>query len=116
MRYVVDELKMIPGVLGACFVQAENGVTAANLPAVFKKERLELIGNALAKIYAAGATSLDEFSCLSLHFDESVVVARVVGADTLCFVICDPAYNLNPLIMSLDLLQEEIADHSRREG
>ncbi|MFO7811816.1 MAG: hypothetical protein R6V21_02520 [Pelovirga sp.] len=116
MSYVIEELKMIPGVLGACFVQADIGVTAANLPAVFKKERLELIGNSLAKIYAAGATSLDEFSCLSLHFDESIVVARALGADTFCFVICDPAYNLNPLIMSLDLLQEEIGEHSGREG
>ncbi|MBD1400551.1 hypothetical protein [Pelovirga terrestris] len=116
MRYVINELKMIPGVLGACFVQTDIGVTAANLPAVFKKERLESIGNSLAKIYAAGATSLDKFSCLSLHFDESVVVARAVGADTICFVICDPAYSLNPLIMSLDLLQEEISDPSGWEG
>jgi len=116
MTYVIEELKVIPGVLGACIVQADVGVTAANLPAVFKKERLELIGNSLAKIYAAGATTLDDFSCLSLHFDESVIVARAVGADTFCFVICDPAYNLNTLIMSLDLLQAEISDHSGREG
>lgn len=116
MTYYIDELKVIPGVLGACFVQENVGVTAVNLPAVFKKERLELIGNYLTKIYAAGATTFNGLSCLSLHFDESVVVARAVAADTLCFVICDPAYNLNTLIMSLDLLQEEIGDLSGREG
>jgi predicted regulator of Ras-like GTPase activity (Roadblock/LC7/MglB family) len=116
MKYVVDELKMIPGVIGACFVQADIGVTAANLPVFFKKERLELIGNSLTKLYAAGTTTLDYFACLSLSFDESVIVARAVGSDTLCFVLCDPAYNLNPLIMSLDLLQEEFSDHSSREG
>ena len=116
MRYAIDELKMMPGVLGACFIQADIGVTAANLPAVFKKERLESIGSSLAKIYTAGTTSLDGFSCLALHFDESVVVARAVGVGTFCFVISDPAYNLNPLIMYLDLLQQEISDHSDREG
>lgn len=116
MMHFIDDLKVIPGVLGACFVQADVGVTAANLPAVFKKDRLERIGHSLAKIYAAGATSFDDFSGLSLHFDESVVVARAVAADTLCFVICDPAYNINTLVMSLDLLQEEISDRSGLEG
>jgi predicted regulator of Ras-like GTPase activity (Roadblock/LC7/MglB family) len=116
MRYVIDELKMIPGVLGACLVQTDIGVIAANLPAVFKKERLQLIGSTLAKIYAAGATTLDGFSCLTLHFDESVVVARAVDTDTFCFVICDPAFNLNTLTMTLDALQAEIGDHSGREG
>lgn len=116
MTYIIDELKMIPGVLGACIVQANVGVTAANLPAIFKKERLESIGNALAKIYTAGAATLNDFSCLSLHFDESVIVARAVGDDNFCFVICDPASNLNTLITSLNLLQEKIGDHSGREG
>lgn len=116
MMHFIDDLKAIPGVLGACFIQADAGVTASNLPAVFKKERLELIGNCLAKIYAAGATTFDDLSGLALHFDESVVVARAVAADTLCFVICDPAYSINTLIMSLDLLQDEISDHNSREG
>lgn len=116
MTHFLDELKVIPGVLGACFVNAQVGVTAGNLPAVFKKERLELIGNRLAKIYAAGATTFDDFSGVSLHFDESVIVARAVAADTLCFVVCDPAYNLNALIMSLNLMKEEIGDRSGREG
>lgn len=115
MTHLIDELKLIPGVFGACIVQADVGVTAANLPAIFKKERLELIGNHLLEIYAAGAATFADFSGLSLHFDEALVVARAVAADALCFVVCDPAYNPNSLIMSLDLLSEEIGGPGGRE-
>ncbi len=108
MTYLINELKMIPGVLGACFFDSDDGVKVANLPSVFKKDRLELIGRHLSKMYAAGMTTFDAINGLCLHFDESVVVARSFASDTLCFIVCDPAYNLNVLAMSLDLMQEEV--------
>ncbi len=116
MTHLIDELKVIPGVLGACFFKAGEGVTAVNLPPVFKKERLELVGNQLAKIYTAGASTFVDFTGLSLHFDETIIVTKAVAADILCFVICDPVYSHNVLAMSLDLLQEEIGDHSVVKG
>lgn len=113
MTSLINELEVIPGVVGACFYDLNSGVKTSNLPSDFSRDRLELIGNHLAKIYATGALTFDNFSGLSLYYDESVVVARTVTADTLCFVVCDPAYNLNAL---LNLMQEEIGDHSGREG
>lgn len=108
MIHLIDELKMIPGVLGACLFHSDEGVKVANLPSVFKKERLQMIGSHLNKMYTAGTTTFDVIGGLCLHFDESIIVARSIAADTLCFVVCDPAYNLNVLVMSLDLMQEEI--------
>ncbi|MFO7766226.1 MAG: hypothetical protein R6V33_07320 [Pelovirga sp.] len=108
MTYLINELKVIPGVLGACLFHSDEGVKVANLPAVFKTERLQMIGNHLNKMYAAGMTSFDVIDGLCLHFDESIIVARSFAADTLCFVVCDPAYNLNIVVMSLGLMQEEI--------
>lgn len=113
MTSLINELEVIPGVVGACFYDLNSGVKTSSLLLAFSRDRLELIGNHLAKIYATGVTTFDHFSGLSLHFDESVVVARTVTADTLCFVVCDPAYNLNVL---LNMMQEEIGDHSGWEG
>ena len=108
MTYLIDELKVIPGVLGACLFDSDEGVKGANLPSVFKKDRLELIGSHLHKMYTAGLTTFDAIDGLCLHFDESILVARSFAPDTLCFVVCDPAYNLKVLAMSLDLMQEEV--------
>lgn len=108
MLYLVNELKVVPGVLGACLFSVDEGVKVANMPAVFKVERLELIGGHLAKMYAAGMTTFDTIGGLCLHFDESIIVARAFTPDVLCFVVCDPAYNLNVLAMTLDGMQEEV--------
>jgi CheY-like chemotaxis protein len=110
---LINELKELPGVVGICLYDLNSGIKTSSLPSSFREDRLELIGSHLAKIYATGATTFDNFSDLSLHFDESVIVVRTVTADTLCFVVCDPAYNLNVL---LNLMQKEIGDHSGREG
>lgn len=107
MLQLIDELKAIPGVVGACIYSSRDGLLESNLPGIFKAERLTLVGKHLAKLYSAGRMSFDDLTDVSLHYDESVVVARELEKSLLLFAICDPAFNHNLLTMSLNLLQEE---------
>lgn len=107
MLHLIDELKVIPGVMGACIVNSQTGVQVSNLPALFRVERLVLVGKHLLKIYAAGRMSFDDLTDITLNYDESVVVARELEKNLLIFAICDPTFNQNLLTMSLNLLHEE---------
>ena len=107
MLHLIDELKVIPGVMGACIVNSRTGVKVSNLPAIFRAERLALVGKHLLKIYAAGRMSFDDLTDITLNYDESVVVARELERNTLLFAICDPSFNQNLLTMSFNLLHEE---------
>ena len=107
MINLIDELKVIPGVIGACIVNSQEGLRVTNLPTIFKPERLNLVGKHLLKLYAAGCMSFDDLTDITLHYDESVVVARVLEQGTLVFAICDPTFNHNLLTMSFNLLHEE---------
>ena len=107
MLHLIDELKVIPGVMGACIVNSQIGVQVTNLPALFRVERLALVGKHLLKIYAAGRMSFDDLTDITLNYDESVVVARELEKNTLIFAICDPTFNQNLLSMSFNLLHEE---------
>jgi len=107
MLHLIDELKVIPGVMGACIVNSQTGVQVTNLPALFRVERLALVGKHLLKIYAAGRMSFDDLTDITLNYDESVVVARELEKNTLIFAICDPTFNQNLLSMSFNLLHEE---------
>jgi len=107
MLHLIDELKVIPGVMGACIVNSQTGVQVTNLPALFKVERLALVGKHLLKIYAAGRMSFDDLTDITLNYDESVVVARELERNTLIFAICDPTFNQNLLSMPFNLLHEE---------
>ncbi|RLB73895.1 MAG: hypothetical protein DRH07_00205 [Deltaproteobacteria bacterium] len=107
MLHLIDELKVIPGVMGACIVNSQTGVKVSNLPAIFRVERLVLVGQHLLKIYAAGRMSFADLTDITLNYDESVVVARELEKNTLLFAICDPSFNQNLLTMSFNLLHEE---------
>jgi len=107
MLHLIDELKVIPGVVGACIVNAQTGLQVTNLPAIFKPERLTLVGKHLLKLYSAGCMNFDDLTDITLNYDESVVVARELEKNTLIFAICDPTFNQNLLTMSFNLLHEE---------
>jgi len=107
MLHLIDELKVIPGIMGACIVNSQTGVQATNLPAIFKDDRLALVGKHLLKLYAVGRMSFDDLTDVTLNYDESVVVARELEKNLIIFVICDPSFNQNLLTVSLNLLHEE---------
>lgn len=106
MINLIDELKTVPGIVGACIVNAE-GLQATNLPAIFKTERLSRVGQHLLALSASGRDNFDDLTDMTLNYDESVVVARELVDGTMLFAICDPTFNYNLLTMSLNLLQEE---------
>lgn len=107
MMQMIDELKSIPGVVGACVYSTRAGLRASNLPTIFKPERLAAIGKQLSKLYSAGKMSFSDLNNVSLHYDESIVIVRELQKGLLIFVICDPSLNQNLLVMSLNLLQDE---------
>ncbi len=112
MKQAIDELKAIPGVVGVCLFSVQKGLLQNNLPGIFKPDRLIAVGKQLAKLLAAGRMSFDDLNDLSLHYDESVIVARELSKGLMIFVICDPSFNHNLLTMSLNLLQEDWHDQS----
>ena len=116
MRQMIDELKAIPGVVGAGIYSSSKGLQATNLPAIFKPERLDAVGNHLSKLYAAGRISFADLTDVTLNYDESVVVARELDQQHLLFAFCDPSFNHNLLSMSFNLLQDDYRAGSLRSA
>jgi predicted regulator of Ras-like GTPase activity (Roadblock/LC7/MglB family) len=110
MINLIDELKVVPGVVGACIVNDEDGLLATNLPAIFKPERLTVVGQHLLKLSRSGHSCFPDLTDMTLNYDESVVVARELVDGTVLFAICDPSFNYNLLTMSFNLLQEEFKE------
>ena len=70
MQQLIDELKAIPGLVGACIYSSRDGLQETNLPGIFKADRLGAVGKQLAKLYSAGRMSFDDLTDVSLHYDE----------------------------------------------
>ncbi|MCK4502169.1 MAG: hypothetical protein KAU22_03980, partial [Desulfuromonadales bacterium] len=68
MIHLIDELKVIPGVIGACIVNSQEGLKVTNLPTIFKPERLTLVGKHLLKLYATGRMSFNDLTDIILNY------------------------------------------------
>lgn len=108
MKEIIDDLKDLSGVLGACLYHGQKGVLEANLPNIFREDKLLELGKLLMKIQSAGSMSFHDLTDLSLHYDESVILVRGMEENLILFLLCDPGFNQNLVSMSLNLLKQEL--------
>jgi len=107
MQQLVDDLKAIPGVIGACVYHGTNGLEANNLPSLFKTERLNQIGKLLNKAVAAGRLNFPGLNDLMFCYEEAAIVCRPLEEGRNLAVVCDPGINMNLLAMSMNLAMTE---------
>jgi len=108
MQQALNDLKAIPGVVGAAVYQTKQGIVANNLPGLFKQEKLAGIGKLLNKIFSAGRLSFNDLAETSLCYEEATLITREISEGSYILVICDPAANMNLLSMSLKMALEEL--------
>ncbi len=112
MQQLIDDLKSIPGVIGAYVFRSNDGVRFSNLPSIFKPDRIAEITKSLIKIHGAGKQNFPDLVEVFVNYDESMLFCRQFNASEYLIAVCDPGMNLNVLAMSLNLALEEVAGKS----
>lgn len=110
MENLLEELKTIPGVVGGYFISQKKGFLASNMPALFKEPKLLEVSQQLAKIYSAGRMNFPGISEALLHFEEMVLVVKMVSPQLYLMVFCDSEVNTNMLAMSINLSLESLPE------
>ena len=108
MQQLIEDLKSIPGVMGAYVYHPNEGIRSNNLPPLFKTERIMETARNLAKITAAGRHNFQDLSDIFLSFEESSILCRQLADTNFVIAVCDPDINFNVLSMSLNLAMEEV--------
>ena len=108
MQQLIDDLKSIPGVIGAFVYHPSEGVRSNNLPPLFKNERISEMAKGLMKITAAGRHNFHDLSEIFLCYEESSILCRQLTGSNFLVVVCDPEINFNVVNMSLNLAMEEV--------
>ena len=106
MNQMIDDLKEIPGVIGAYTWHTEAGPQDNNLPALFKAERLNAMAQILTKIHAAGRHNFADLGDTLICFEEASTLCRQLGPDNFLVMVCDASINMNLLTISLNLAVE----------
>lgn len=112
MDQILEELKLVPGVIGAFVFHTRDGIVAKALPAIFKDKKLIQMGKHVLKIYAAVRMGISKVSDISIFYEESVLTFRPVDKRHCIIVLVDPGANANLISMSLNLAIEELRSAS----
>jgi hypothetical protein len=107
MAEIIEELKDIPGVLGACLFHGQKGLVQTNMPADFTADKLTEVGKLLMKIQSAGRMNFPDLNDLSMHYEDSVILGRELEENLMVFTLCTPSYNQNLVTTTLNLLQQK---------
>lgn len=106
MNQMIDDLKEIPGVIGAYTWHTESGMQDNNLPALFKVERLNAMAQILTKIHAAGRHNFADLGDTLVCFEEASALCRQLRPGNFLVMLCDASINMNLLTISLNLAIE----------
>ena len=106
MSQMIDDLKAIPGVIGAYTWHTTRGLQASNLPTLFKTDRLNGMARILAQIHSAGRQSFPDLGDTLVCFEEAAALCRQLKPGDFLIMVCDSSINMNLLTMSLNLAIE----------
>jgi len=109
MQQLIDDLKSIPGVIGAYVFRTNQGVQCSNLPSIFKPERIADITKSLIKIHTAGKQNFADLVEVFINYEESMLFCRQFTPSNYVMAVCDPGMNLGVLAMSLNMALEEVS-------
>lgn len=109
MQQLIDDLKSIPGVIGAYVFRQREGIRCSNLPSLFKADRIAEMTRSLIKIHTAGKQSFPDVIEVFINYEESMLFCRQFSTTDYLVAICDPGMNLNVLAMSLNMALEDIS-------
>ena len=108
MDSLLQEINMLPGVLG-CFVYNEKQqVVGKKMPPIFKDNVIQSIGNLLARTIQMGNMADLRFTDIELKYNESMLVVNPLSGGALLVIICEPTTNKSLVSMTTGMLSKDL--------
>jgi|GEM_PF-560176 len=108
MDSLLQEINMLPGVLG-CFVYGKNQqIIGSKMPPVFKEHAIQTIGNLLARTIQMGNMIQMRFADIEIKYNESLLVINPLANGSLLVSICAPTTNKSLVSMTTGMLAKDI--------
>lgn len=108
MDPLLQEITMLPGVLGCFVYTGEQQIAGSKMPPIFKENTIKTIGSLLARTIQMGEVAQLEFSTIEFKFDESLLIIHPIPNAALLVVICEPGANKSLITMTMGMLATDI--------
>lgn len=108
MKDVMDEITILPGVLGACLFNKKYGQLCPGLPSSFARDTVESIFNRVTRLFDMGDIVEMDFQTLTLWYDAFVLMATFVEKETFLLTICQSRANLSLVSTTISMMSREL--------
>jgi len=108
MDSLLQEINMLPGVLGCFVYNSKQQVAGKKMPPIFKDNAIQNIGNLLARTIQMGSMAELNFTDIELKYNESVIIVNPLAGGALLVIICEPTTNKSLVSMTTGMLAKDI--------
>ncbi len=108
MDSLLQEITMLPGVLGCFVYTGEQQIAGSKMPPIFKENGIKTIGSLLSRTIQMGSMAQLDFSNIEIKFNESLLIIRPMSKGALLVIVCEPSANKSLITMTMGMLVGDI--------
>lgn len=108
MEQILQEVKILPSVIGTFVYSEKNDMAFQDLPKFFQGKDLSQIGRSLTKVFKLNEKTGQSVNTMEILYDETMIMARQIDADACLVTICEPSANLPLVNMTTSMLINDL--------
>jgi hypothetical protein len=108
MDSLLQEINMLPGILGCFVYNSKQQIAGKKMPPIFKDNAIQSIGNLLARTVQMGRMAELNFTDIELRYNESAIIVTPLTTGALLIIICEPTTNKSLVSMTTGMLAKDI--------
>ncbi|HIJ90674.1 MAG: hypothetical protein OEV89_07895 [Desulfobulbaceae bacterium] len=109
MDELLQEIKMLPGVLGVFASVDKPDILFSYVPAGYDHETLKLMGVSLQRIFKMNASCQFSVNSVEMRFSEAMVLGKFICDGSLLVILCEAEANFSLINMTSNMLLGELA-------
>jgi hypothetical protein len=110
MDQLLQEINLLPGVLGCFVFNAKQQIAGSKMPPIFRENNLQTIGNQISRTLQMGQMTQMSFKEIEIKFNESLLISSPIGTGALLIIVCEPTANKSLISMTAGMLAGDIAN------
>jgi predicted regulator of Ras-like GTPase activity (Roadblock/LC7/MglB family) len=115
MKDILDEIDVLPGVVGSCVFSKERGQICSGLPPSFTDDAVLAIANRVLRLVQMGGIVDMDVQTISLRFDIYTIMAMPVDSETLLLIACESRSNCSLITTTISMLAGELQGRLAKE-
>ena len=116
MKDVLNEIDVLPGVVGSCLYNKERGQLCSGLPPSFTDEAVLTIANRVTRLVQMGGMVDMDVQTIALRYDKYTIMTMPVDSETLLVIACESRSNCSLIATTISMLAGELQGRLAKES